>query len=184
MLFLCHVRVLSDYFLWSCLKVEKLFVRNKHSFWNYWNSLRAFVPWSQSIKLWTNFSPEIIGIPTITLKSNRSHLQLLKLQIKHMCVWYSEPLHYRSSFYFNARLNYQNCLTYRLCRFAVISQKICWGLRRHSSILLPQNDQTLLRLVCTCSILVTLLSSLYQTLINYINTSTSHKNRFHVFLIL
>ena len=30
-LFLCHVRVLSDYFLLSCVKVEKLFARNKRT---------------------------------------------------------------------------------------------------------------------------------------------------------
>ena len=37
------------------------------------------IPWLQQIKLWTNVSDEILRIPTITLKLNRSHIQLLKL---------------------------------------------------------------------------------------------------------
>ena len=36
-------------------------------------------------KIMNKFFREILGIPTITLKSNRSHLQLLKLQVIHMC---------------------------------------------------------------------------------------------------
>ena len=105
----------------SCVKVTKLFARNKHNFWNYCNSLRKFIPWLQRIKLWTNFSDEILGIPTITL----SHLQLLKLQIMHMCtytvnIW----LLCCSSIHFNAKLNYWNYFAYCLCETAVIRQKL------------------------------------------------------------
>ena len=30
----CHIRVLSEFVLWNCLKVKKLFSRNKHGIWD------------------------------------------------------------------------------------------------------------------------------------------------------
>ena len=53
LLFFCHVRVLSQFSHWSCVKMKKLFALNLCNFGNYWNSFRMFISLLQRI----NYEP-------------------------------------------------------------------------------------------------------------------------------